>query len=159
LVDCQENLKPQKEELARRTIPKPRKPFQQLTSDAKRKRKTVVKNVLQTILEDVREESAKVHMTFSLKEKEQFIIDIGGAKPLSSQEAKEKKRKELLAKACQILRVKDKFRLPYKALRALRSKVDLKELVPPEHILQSETLRLATCLDIIPLNTVSILSG
>jgi hypothetical protein len=81
-----------------------------------------------------------------------FEIDLrGGFAALTPQERKERAEAERLQMARKILQVKDDFRMPYKALQALRVRGGI-HLIPPEYVLQAEALRLATCLDIVQIN-------
>ncbi|XP_070184467.1 uncharacterized protein [Littorina saxatilis] len=65
---------------------------------------------------------------------------------------------ERLRMARTILRVKDSHRIPYKALQALRSKAGI-DSVPPENVLQRESLRLATCLELVAIDKILIKDG
>jgi len=153
-IQLLEEINTLKQQLRKTTIPKARKPFQNLSSKAKRTRKLAIKTSLKEIYKNVVSGEESINTTFQ-GTGYQFSVTVRGNNEDSDADIATEEASRLKM-AQKIIRVKDKYRLPYKALQALRVQGGLTD-IPPERILQAESLRLATCLPITPMTRVSVL--
>lgn len=113
--------------------------------------------MLETACGDIAPDTTNISVHFKVAGVKDFKFDLRGQMAdKSPQQQKEQMEAERLRMARTILRVKDSHRIPYKALQALRSKAGI-DSVPPENVLQRESLRLATCLELVAIDKVSSL--
>ncbi|XP_070200636.1 uncharacterized protein [Littorina saxatilis] len=107
-----------------------------------------MKRVLDTIFEDSSVDTTCVTISFEVTNQKTFSLQVKGV-PQAAQLTEAEQKLESTHK---ILRVKDKYRISYKALQALRIQAGLQ--IPTTKYLNTESLRLGTSFEITPIQGV-----
>ena len=147
-----------KGEVKSRTIGKQTTAFKDLSRPGRSKRIRDMTEVLSKVLNGVSQDASSIRVVFSFEEEEDREIIVRGtglARTRAEQDAA-----EALQNTQRILNVKDRFRISYRALQALRIEAKI-SCIPTCKKLLDEAKRLSTALDIIPLSsrTVSQILG